>query len=215
MNRINLHFYKQTIKTSSFPTWATLTTPNPAARSCSSPFLRGVPLAYIHPPGRRSSSTPGSGVTGESQPRSSSSFTLSLPGKPPERLPRGVCVEGGHRAGSSPLLAAGSGLPTMGLGARSTSPPCFPRSPSLSIPPPGVTHPPHSPSRSSLCCRGVMVVVWCVWGGGDRAGPHPAAPPSLSRAPGQPEGLLLAALTPPPPPPPVPAPAPAPAARMP
>lgn len=166
MNRINLHFYKQTIKTSSFPTWATLTTPNPAARSCSSPFLRGVPLAYIHPPGRRSSSTPGSGVTGESQPRSSSSFTLFLPGKPPERLPRGVCVEGGHRAGSSPLLAAGSGLPTMGLGARSTSPPCFPRSPSLSIPPPRR----YSPSTLSLpqlpmLQRGDGGGVVCVWGG--------------------------------------------------
>lgn len=136
MNRINLHFYKQTIKTSSFPTWATLTTPNPAARSCSSPFLRGVPLAYIHPPGRRSSSTPGSGVTGESQPRSSSSFTLFLPGKPPERLPRGVCVEGGAQGRELPAPCSRQRPAHNGAGGPQHLPALLPPEPLSQHPPP-------------------------------------------------------------------------------
>lgn len=126
-----------------------------------------------------------------------------------------VCGGGGTGPGAPRSLQQAAACPQWGWGPAAPPRPASPGAPLSASPPPGVTHPPHSPSRSSLCCRGVMVVVWCVWGGVDRAGPHPAAPPSLSRAPGQPEGLLLAALTPPPPPPPVPAPAPAPAARMP
>ncbi|XP_040406209.1 translation initiation factor IF-2-like [Cygnus olor] len=84
-------------------------------------------------------------------------------------------------------------------GAGSTSPPASPGAPGSAFPSPpsftlcsphGFTHPPHSPARSA---QRAVPREW--GGGGDRAGPRPAAPPSLSRAPGQPPGPPLAALT--------------------
>lgn len=152
------------------------------SKSCGSELLLSIPArspARLHPSTRAqillharlrgSSSGPGL-----SPPLSQASPSPAAAPRSPFfclENPRSGCLgvcrgRGGHRAGSSPLLAAGSGLPTLGLGARGTSPPCFPRSPSLSQhPPPGATHPPHSPSRSSLCRGGVMVVV-CVCVGG-------------------------------------------------
>lgn len=198
-----------------------MTTPNPAARSCSSPFLRGVPLAYIHPPGRRSSSTPGSGAAAAGR-----AFPLRCHRRVPApqqllvhpfsawKTPGAAasgCVggEGGTGPGAPRSLQQAAACPHWGWGPAAPPRPASPGAPlSLSIPPrrysPSTLSLPQLPMPRRGDGGGVCV------GGGDRAGPHPAAPPSLSRAPGQPEGLLLAALTPPPPPPP-----PAPAARMP